>query len=81
MLPDRFKKIRHAGLYAGASVNKKLAKAFGHCAPVSTQTAEPSACVPLTSIVGQSVVRCPLCGAELVAVFATPVETLRRDTS
>lgn len=77
VLPDGFKKIRHAGLYAGASVSR-LAQAFEHCAAPPSRAAEPGTSAPLMSIVSQNVARCPRCGTELLSIAG---EAFRRDTS
>jgi hypothetical protein len=91
VLPDGFKKIRHAGLYAGANVDSKLARAAEFCAAKAVQPAaddrqsDPSQSdswqAALTQLAGCDVTRCPRCGGELVAQPLLVAEPNRRDTS
>jgi putative transposase/transposase-like zinc-binding protein len=91
VLPDGFKKIRHAGLYAGANVDSKLARAAELCAAKAVQPAaddrqsDPSQSdswqAALTQLAGCDVTRCPRCGGELVAQPLLVAEPNRRDTS
>jgi hypothetical protein len=73
VLPDGFKKIRHYGLYAGASAKARtLARTLVPNA--STQTPSPAPSLPtepsswvdeLRELTGRDVQRCPVCGGPL----------------
>lgn len=63
VLPDRFKKIRHAGLYASP---KALAQARELLACVSAPVApQPTWQEALLALTGRDVTRCPKCGDRL----------------
>lgn len=90
VLPDGFKKIRHAGLYAGAHVETKLVHAMRLCAGSAEQaTADKQPELgfvrswqeDLTLLVGRDFSRCPRCGGELVAQISPCVDPHLRDTS
>jgi predicted Zn-ribbon and HTH transcriptional regulator len=91
VLPDGFKKIRHTGLYAGANVDTKLARAAELCSPPPAR-AVPSDHEPgadqsaswqdaLLQLTGRDVSRCPRCGGELVAKALLLAQPTGRDTS
>jgi hypothetical protein len=69
VLPDRFHKIRHYGLYAGATQDARLV-ARQLLEPVSSSVCAPSATPLLWSqqlhkLTGRDVHRCPCCGEHL----------------
>ena len=65
VLPDGFKKIRHFGLYAGASADA-LASARDAIGAVSAATRDAHSWqVLLEELTGRDVDRCPRCGAPL----------------
>jgi hypothetical protein len=76
VLPDRFHKVRHYGLYASYHVERSLAAARELLTPQSTPAAfpPPPAAAPaavgwaerLRLLTGRDVTRCPRCGAQLV---------------
>jgi hypothetical protein len=66
VLPDRFHKIRHFGLYAGASVAHVLPAARAALVPASTPPADtppPTWRDRLRALTGRDVDRCRVCGA------------------
>jgi Putative transposase len=68
VLPDGFHKIRHYGLYAGASDDARK-RAFERLAPstsaATTTKAAPSWSDELLELTGHDVQRCPRCGDAL----------------
>jgi hypothetical protein len=68
VLPDGFHKIRHYGLYAGASQDARLA-AHDHLAPASHRPASSTEAVAwptqLRELTGRDVESCPRCGDRL----------------
>lgn len=63
VLPDRFKKIRHAGLYASP---KALAEARAHLGTSAPTTpSQPSWQEALLALTGRDVARCPKCDERL----------------
>jgi hypothetical protein len=90
VLPDRFKKIRHTGLYAGANVGNKLICAAALCAvgsnrPSTDNHLDPSAAASwqatLMLLAGRDVTRCPHCGGDLVAQPLPALQPHQSDTS
>jgi hypothetical protein len=69
VLPDRFHKIRHVGLYAPAATRGvQTARA---CLGATPRPARPSAWRDrLTQLTGRDTTRCPRCGGPLVSVIA-----------
>jgi hypothetical protein len=77
VLPDRFHKIRHYGLYAASAAKEQLDVARQQLAPgrsAQAVSARSSACVPvswieqLRTLTGRDVTRCPCCEGVLVTV-------------
>ncbi|HLP09298.1 MAG TPA: IS91 family transposase [Opitutaceae bacterium] len=69
VLPDGFQKIRHFGLYAGASEDMRLA-AHQHLAPPVSPpnvsvTCEPAWSEQLRELTGHDIEHCPLCGGQI----------------
>jgi hypothetical protein len=64
VLPDRFHKIRHYGLYAGASDNARLQALhpLAPSAPLASATATTSWVEQLQELTGRDVDHCPRCG-------------------
>ena len=78
ILPPRFVKIRHYGLYAAANVHTRLARAHARLQPVppSEPSRPPASWVELLlALVGRDVRVCPQCGGAIVvqALLATRV--------
>ena len=66
VLPDRFKKIRHAGLYAAPKALAKARAALGP--PASPMNPPPTWAEALRLLTGRDVAHCSACGAELYRI-------------
>jgi hypothetical protein len=63
VLPDKFKKIRHAGLYASPKALAQARDLLGP--PKETVPRQPTWQEALLELTGRDVTRCPQCGARL----------------
>jgi hypothetical protein len=81
VLPDRFTKIRHYGLYASSNVHGRLEQARVLLIPAHTSAPAPSSDPPspdtkvalLIRFFGPDFLRCPACGqADLVPIASLP---------
>jgi hypothetical protein len=66
VLPDRLHKIRHIGLYAGASKQREVARAF-----LGQSTARPARVdwrARLAALTGRDLGTCPRCGGPMISV-------------
>lgn len=72
VLPDGFKKIRHAGLYASPKALALAKTLIGEAPDAEMVTAQPSWQEALLALTGRDVRRCQACGAELHHTILLP---------
>ena len=76
ILPDRFKKIRHTGLYGSP---KALAAAKSHLAIIPAQPEQrPTWEEALAALTGKDVTRCGNCGSSLCRILIPPLAAFLR---
>jgi hypothetical protein len=76
ILPDRFKKIRHTGLYGSP---KALAAAKRHLGTIQAQTKQPPTWEEaLAALTGKDVTRCANCGSSLCRILIPPIARFPR---
>ena len=76
VLPDGFKKIRHAGLYASPKALAKAKELIG--APMEPAPAEPTWQEALLALTGVDPTRCKACGGQLGHTLILPVRLVSR---
>jgi hypothetical protein len=76
VLPDKFKKIRHAGLYASPKALALARDLLG--SPAQAVPTQPSWQEALLALTGRDVARCPKCGERLGQRSLVPYRLLSR---